>query len=89
MSIHQQELDCPKCGKITNTTLLSSINVDIDPEMQQEVIDQNVNIFTCGSCKAQCFVDMSFLYHVFSTYEMAAYIEFCDLCVKHGRGRRE
>jgi len=56
------EITCA-CGHTFEGWLWQSANVTASPELGQQVLDGEMNIVTCPSCKRRFHVEVPFLYH--------------------------
>jgi len=62
MSMERTEsVTCPKCGKVSDFIIWESLNADIDPEAQVQLIDGSIflqsavaNGHWCGGKRPQC-----------------------------------
>ena len=64
MSMERTEsVTCPKCGKASDFIIWESLNADIDPEAQQQLIDGSIFHFTCPECGHKSNVNYGMLYH--------------------------
>ncbi len=57
------ELKCPHCKNIQKVEIWESINVTLDPELKAKLFDNKINLFNCGECKKEAFVEAPLLYH--------------------------
>ncbi len=59
------EVTCPQCAVTQKVNLWASVNVKVDPHLKDEVLEQRLNVFTCGEdgCDYRCPVDISVLYN--------------------------
>ncbi len=58
-----QQITCPKCGSISEQKIYQSVNINLDPNMREEVLNGNVFKFHCPSCKASLSIYYPLLYH--------------------------
>ncbi len=64
MSINsKQSVKCPKCGHLQDMTVWSSITADDSPDLKQELLKRNINIFKCEDCEQQALIPTPLLYH--------------------------
>ena len=56
-------IDCTECGFDQATTIWSSINVTIDPELKLRLLSGDINSFSCQKCGQATFVAVPLLYH--------------------------
>jgi hypothetical protein len=64
MSISKEaKICCPKCQKESIFKIWQSINVQLDPELKEQILNSEVFVFTCPECNERTFVNYSFLYH--------------------------
>jgi hypothetical protein len=50
---------CLQCGHTQQTTVWTSLNVGVDPEMKQELPDRRINVFHCQNCDTQATICLS------------------------------
>lgn len=64
MSLPQElEITCPHCESEQKTTVWRTINTTIDPELKQNLLDGQINMFRCPDCDYEGHVDLDLLYH--------------------------
>lgn len=64
MSSHTNiSVTCPHCRETTDTSIWSSINTMLDPEMKAAVRDRSAFLFTCPHCGTKTYLNYGFLYH--------------------------
>jgi hypothetical protein len=59
----EAELKCPECGNAQMTTYYRSINVNLNPELKEELFKGQLNLFECEDCGNKALIDLVFLYH--------------------------
>ncbi|WP_395746031.1 CpXC domain-containing protein [Prosthecobacter sp.] len=59
------EVTCPECSVTQKMSVWTSVNVKADPHLRDEVLEQRLNVFSCGQqgCDYRCPLDISVLYH--------------------------
>ncbi len=57
------EIECPKCGKKSETVVWSSLNATLNPEDKNKLIQGQINVFHCPNCGDDGYVQTDFLYH--------------------------
>jgi len=57
------DIECPKCGKKENIDVWSTINVQINPEVKEEVVEGKINRLHCSICGFESVVPTNLLYH--------------------------
>lgn len=75
-SYEEIDMECPQCGSMTKITLWSSLNVDVDPWAKEELLQGNLNLFRCPSCKAEGFLPVPFLYNDMNSQVCIQYVPF-------------
>ena len=76
MSMERTEsVTCPKCGKVSDFIIWESLNADIDPEAQQQLIDGSIFHFTCPECGHKSNVNYRMLYHDMTNRVMVHYVQ--------------
>ncbi len=64
MSINaKQQIKCPHCGNMCEMTIWQSITVSDSPDLKEDLLKGNVNMFRCGSCNTTALVPTPILYH--------------------------
>lgn len=64
MSInYKQSIKCPKCGHLQEMNIWSSITCDDSPDLKQDLLRANINIFRCDDCEQAALVPTPLLYH--------------------------
>ncbi|MCX6996200.1 MAG: CpXC domain-containing protein [Kiritimatiellaeota bacterium] len=61
----QQEysIRCPKCGQEQTAQLYDAINVQTEPELRDQLMQNKINAVQCVSCASSFRVDKPLLYH--------------------------
>jgi len=54
---------CPRCGDVNPTTIWTSINADINPDLKQELLDGTFFSHDCSRCHYRFEVAQPLLYH--------------------------
>ena len=76
MSMERTEsVTCPKCGNVSDFIVWGSLNADIDPDAQAQLIDGSIFHFTCPKCGCKTNVNYGMLYHDMSNRAMAYYVQ--------------
>ena len=60
---HKENIECPNCKKIGKKVIWESINVDLDPEMKEEIKSGKIFEYKCPKCKESFNIDYPLLYH--------------------------
>ena len=64
MSKHQiLEIPCPECRTKVETTVWSSLNVQLDPDAKEDLLNGKLNFFQCTRCDFKAPVVANFMYH--------------------------
>jgi predicted RNA-binding Zn-ribbon protein involved in translation (DUF1610 family) len=61
--VREQEVPCPRCGKIVPTTIWSTLNVTVDPERKEKLFGGEINLFRCPYCGLESHMPVPLLYH--------------------------
>jgi len=56
-------ISCPYCGFSQSVSVYTSVNVTLDPELQDEIFDDRVNRLECSECGKSSLVNMNLMYH--------------------------
>jgi len=56
------QISCPNCSNELDVTLYDSINVESDPSLRDELMENKLNGITCPSCEFSFRVDKPLLY---------------------------
>ena len=76
MSMERTEsVTCPKCGNVSDFIVWGSLNADIDPDAQAQLIDGSIFHFTCPKCGCKTNVNYGMLYHDMSNRAMVYYVQ--------------
>ena len=76
MSMERTEsVTCPKCGNVSDFIVWGSLNADIDPDAQAQLIDGSIFHFTCPECGCKTNVNYGMLYHDMSNRAMVYYVQ--------------
>jgi DNA-directed RNA polymerase subunit RPC12/RpoP len=73
---HPTEIECPKCNTKVNITLLSSLNILIDPESKEALLKGEINLFQCPACDHKAYVAIPFIYHDVESQFCVQYFPF-------------
>ncbi len=57
------KITCPKCKKESDFQIWESINIQLDPEMKEQVLNGEAFLFKCPDCGEEAYVNYSVLYH--------------------------
>lgn len=57
------QINCPKCGLTQPVELHESVNVQVNPQLRDELLGNRLNLVVCTNCKATFRVDKSLLYN--------------------------
>ncbi|MCC5815800.1 MAG: CpXC domain-containing protein [Leptospira sp.] len=68
------EITCPQCSHKQDTILWNSINVTVDPILEEKFFNQEINYFNCEKCKYSAFINMDLLYHNMEKSFMVQYL---------------
>ncbi len=64
MSINtKQQIKCPGCGNMSEMTVWQSITVSDSPDLKEDLLRGNINIFRCSSCNSVALIPTPFLYN--------------------------
>jgi hypothetical protein len=64
MSKHQiLEIPCPECRTKVETTVWSSLNVQLDPDAKEDLLNGKLNLFQCTRCDLKAPIAAEFIYH--------------------------
>ena len=64
MSINvKQQIKCPRCANLSEMTVWQSITVSDSPDLKEDLLRGNVNIFRCASCGQTALVPNPVLYN--------------------------
>lgn len=64
MSINvKQQIRCPRCANLSEMTVWQSITVSDSPDLKEDLLRGNVNIFRCPSCGQTALVPNPVLYN--------------------------
>lgn len=75
MSMERKEsVTCPKCGKVSDFIIWDSLNAEIDPDAQRQLIDGTIFHFTCPECGYKSNVNYGMLYHDMANRVMVHYV---------------
>ena len=61
--INETKIDCPKCANAADFRVYGSINVDVDPQLRDQVLKDEIFKFKCGHCGFEDTLFYPFLYH--------------------------
>jgi len=61
--INAYTIRCPKCGEEMDASLYDSVNIEQDPALRDELMNNTLNAITCESCGFMFRVDKRLLYH--------------------------
>ncbi|MGD9875114.1 MAG: CpXC domain-containing protein [Kiritimatiellia bacterium] len=56
-------ITCPKCRAQQETELFESVNVGAEPQLKESLLQNQINLVTCGECGFSFRVDKPLLYH--------------------------
>jgi len=71
---HQIELECPDCHVMQATSVWSSINVQVNPELKEELLKGRVNVLYCRKCSRRAIMATPLLYH---DMEEEFWVQYC------------
>lgn len=60
---NNQIIACPNCSAEQEVLLFDSVNVTIDPELKDQVLNNNINTYQCSNCKKAVSVIQNLLYN--------------------------
>lgn len=64
MSINTQEqIKCPQCGHLHEMNVWHSITVSDSPDLKDDLLAGNINMFRCDDCGTTALLPTPFLYH--------------------------
>ena len=58
-----EKIRCPKCGKESDITLWQMITVKDSPDLKEDLLKGNLNMFVCDECNEKALVPTPLLYH--------------------------
>ena len=58
----KREIQC-LCGAYFEATLYTSVNVQLNPVLKEELLDGRLNLVTCSECGREQHVEIPLLYH--------------------------
>lgn len=67
------QVACPKCSNEQSVIIWKSVNVQLSPDAQKQVLNGELNMFQCESCNHQARIETSFLYHDMKKEFLAMY----------------
>lgn len=59
----KQNVKCPQCSQMSETTVWNSITVKDSPDLKQDLLHGKVNMFRCPSCSYSALMPAPMLYH--------------------------
>jgi hypothetical protein len=60
---HKEPIDCPYCGAPGEFTLWDSVNVDLNPELRDEIFSEDLFLWKCPKCGKEIHIPFGTLYH--------------------------
>lgn len=60
--LHKEEIICPDCHYVEDTTLWDVILVKEDPDLKEEILLKKLQSFYCSNCQANYVLEKPFLY---------------------------
>lgn len=60
---HKEEIECPHCHHKGEFDLWESVNVDLDPELREQVLNSRLFVWTCPKCESHVILPYDTLYH--------------------------
>lgn len=66
-------ITCPHCNTQSEFILWGSLNADLDPDAQQQLLDGSLFRFRCHNCGHEGYVNYSTLYHDMTNCVMVCY----------------
>lgn len=60
---HKEEIECPHCHHKGEFDLWESVNVDLDPELREQVLNYRLFVWTCPKCESHVILPYDTLYH--------------------------
>ncbi len=70
------EIECPRCGSKSNTSIWSSINTQLSPEAKGKLLEGKINLFNCLVCSLEAPVSATLLYHDMERKFCARFVPF-------------
>lgn len=58
-----QKIKCPSCGKLEEVTVWNSITVKDSPDLKNDLLSGNINMFKCSACSHRGLIPTPMLYH--------------------------
>ena len=74
--VRHVEMQCPKCGKAQSAQVWSSLNVTLDPQLQQDLFEGRVNNVKCNRCGEEGEIVTDLLYHDMQKRFAVLYVPF-------------
>lgn len=59
----KEQITCPRCHYDSPMTMWGSINVDLDPELKEQLLSGDLFQWKCEVCGEECFVPYGTMYH--------------------------
>ena len=59
------EVSCPECSERQTVIVWNSLNVSLNPEANQDLLNNRLNLLHCKKCGVESPLDISLLYHNF------------------------
>lgn len=60
--MEKEMLACPQCGVEQETEVWDSINVALNPELQEKLFKTEINVFSCSQCGSTALINSPLLY---------------------------
>lgn len=61
--LRKEKITCPHCQRESEIDIWSSINVDINPELREQIFNEKIWAWTCPNCGETIYVPWGTLYH--------------------------
>ncbi|MBC8229226.1 CHAT domain-containing protein [bacterium] len=68
------ELACPHCHHEFTAELWTVVNVDTEPHLKTELVEETLNFLTCLECNEKFFISIALVYHESATERVICYV---------------
>lgn len=58
-----KKINCPNCGHENSVILWEKINVDMNPDLKEQLFDESINNLVCSKCNYKSRVDLPLYYN--------------------------
>ena len=56
-------IECPRCSSQREVMVWSTINIQLSPEVKEELLEAKTNLFQCEMCSFEQTVPVALMYH--------------------------